>query len=569
MNYLEYYGLQQEPFTNAPAIKFFYNSAQHSTALLRVMHAIEGMRGLALVLGQAGKGKTTLARRILEQLSPEMYQSALLVVVHAAVEPEWFLKKIARQIGIEEIGEDKVELLAKVSERLFQIHREGRKTVVLIDEAQMLRSREILEEMRGLLNIEAAESKLITFILFGLPDLDEVLEIDPPLKQRVATRVRLENLSREGAAHYVRHRMRLAGSNQPTFAEGALDQIFLYTRGNPRLINTICDNALLEGFLLGREVVDRSLVDAVAQDLGLVGADSLVAEGSDTMAAELDVPAPAAAVAASAGAELDAAVAEWDEDDGADSLDLLDELTADEAEESVDAAPADGSVDLESLVDDEDAVLDDLLSGVGDEPADGEVDLAALLGDDEPEGADVDALLAEFEAEAAGAADAADSPVDEIDNLLAGLDEEPVVGADAGDTGDLDVDDLLAGLDEEAPAIEIADEAADDDLDALLGDLGPQSAESDDASDIDAMLDDLGPADPTPADGDVDLDALLGELPSDESELDVSGLDGADDDALSDLLSGLEDDGDKSETPADEQSEIDDLLDQLGDLENG
>jgi hypothetical protein len=500
--------------------------------------------------------------------------------------------------------------------------------------------------MRGLLNIEAAESKLITFVLFGLPDLDEVLEIDPPLKQRVATRVRLENLSREGAAQYVRHRMRLAGSNKVTFAEDGLDQVFLHTRGNPRLINAICDNALLEGFLLGREVVDRALIDAVAQDLGLVGADSLVGAGSDDATGVYEAPAPAAVVAAAAGAELDAAVAEWDEgadaaatieaepaagpDDAADSLAMLDELTADETESAVDTTPADGSVDLEAMVDDEDAMLDELLSGAADEPADGEVDLAALLEDDEPaaaaddadveallgefeatsaavssaadqsaDGPDVDALLAEFEAEATGGAAVGASSGDDLDDLLSGLEEESasdeateatgdadlddlLAGLDdeaavvevTEDAGDADLDDLLAGLDDESPVVEISEDAGEDDLDALLGDLGSESgdADADDASDIDAMLDDLGAADaaPTDGDGDVDLDALLGELPGDESELDVSGLEGAgDNDDLSDLLSELEDDGGKSKAPADEQSEIDDLLNQLGDLENG
>src|SRR5690606_18068951 len=133
-----------------------------------------------------------------------------------------------------------------------------------------------------------------TFVLFGLPDLDEVLEIDPPLKQRVATRVKLENLSREGAAQYVRHRMRLAGSNKPVFGEAALDQIFLHTRGNPRLINAVCDNALLEGFLLGRDVIERALVDAVAHDLGLASGDAEFGrEEADEVAAAPAESAPA------------------------------------------------------------------------------------------------------------------------------------------------------------------------------------------------------------------------------------------------------------------------------------
>jgi type II secretory pathway predicted ATPase ExeA len=123
---------------------------------------------------------------MLDRLDDEQYESALLVIIHSAISAEWLLRRIAAQIGIGQAAEEKVALLTQIYQRLMELHEAGRKAVVLIDEANMLQQRELMEELRGFLNLEVPGSKLITFILFGLPSLDAILALDTPLTQRVA-----------------------------------------------------------------------------------------------------------------------------------------------------------------------------------------------------------------------------------------------------------------------------------------------------------------------------------------------------------------------------------------------
>jgi type II secretory pathway predicted ATPase ExeA len=154
MDYLEYYRLKEHPFSNVVNSKFYYNSPLHSDALVKLKYAVDTRKGLAVVIGSIGTGKTTLARRFLEELDENSYEAALLVVVHASVSSEWLFKKFAMQLGVKDVKDDKVELLTQVYRRLYEIIEEEKRAVVMIDEVQMLNSREIMEEFRGL-NMEA------------------------------------------------------------------------------------------------------------------------------------------------------------------------------------------------------------------------------------------------------------------------------------------------------------------------------------------------------------------------------------------------------------------------------
>jgi type II secretory pathway predicted ATPase ExeA len=233
------------------------------------MYAVNTMKGLAVVVGDVGTGKTTLARRMLDQLDDQQYESALLVIIHSAITAEWLLRKIASQIGVEEVAEEKVGILSQIYQRLVELHQLGKKTVVLIDEANMLQQQELMEELRGFLNLEVPGSKLNTFILFGLPKLEATLSLDAPLVQRVAVKCRLTSLKPEATKAYIRHRLKVAGATREIFSDEVLTQIAIESQGIPRLINTIGDNVLLEGFLLRRERIDVQLVKDVARDLGL------------------------------------------------------------------------------------------------------------------------------------------------------------------------------------------------------------------------------------------------------------------------------------------------------------
>ncbi len=269
MSYLEFYELSQEPFSNAPVSRFYYDSAQHAQALVRLTRAVSGMKGLALLVGDIGAGKTTLARRMLDSLPESEYEAALLVIIHSGITANWLLRRIALQLGIDSPAEEKLALLSQLYERLLEIHEERRKAVVLIDEAQMLASREIMEEFRGLLNLEVPGEKLVSFVFFGLPEIEENLKLDPPLAQRVAVRCRLEPLGAGATEAYIRHRLALAGAPRVPFTSEAIREVHRFSRGTPRLINTLCDNALFEGFVAGSRDVDEHVVERVARDLAL------------------------------------------------------------------------------------------------------------------------------------------------------------------------------------------------------------------------------------------------------------------------------------------------------------
>jgi len=269
VSYLEYYKLHEHPFSITVDTRFYYNSQQHNDALVRLMYAATERKGLAVLVGDVGTGKTTLARRLLDQLDDAQIEAALLIIVHAAVTSQWLLKKIATQMGVEHPADDSPTVLAQLSQRLMELFEQGKKVVVLIDEAQMLANREVMEEFRGILNMEVDGQKLITFILFGLPDLDNVLSLDGPLAQRVAIRFQLRALSESITRDYIMYRLKVAGAQSTPFTPGAIAAIHRVTGGTPRLINTLCDNALLEGYLRKRTPIDEALIQELASDLKL------------------------------------------------------------------------------------------------------------------------------------------------------------------------------------------------------------------------------------------------------------------------------------------------------------
>ena len=296
MPYKAYYQLQSEPFSNAPMTRFYFSSPQHEQTLRKLRYALDNRKGLAVCTGSIGAGKTTLARRLLDSLPDGEFEAALLVIVHSEIPANWLLKRIALQLGVREPSPEKLTLLSQLYRRLLQIHERGKKAVVLIDEAQMLRSRDVMEELRGLLNLEIPDTKLITFVLFGLPDIDETLRIDEPLRQRVAVRSILRPLDGASCAAYIRHRLALAGAASPLFSNEALDEIYTCSGGVPRLVNTLCDNVLFEGSLLKRPLLDATLVREVARELNLFSAAPSMAPSFPAPAKEkeTDRPAPAA-----------------------------------------------------------------------------------------------------------------------------------------------------------------------------------------------------------------------------------------------------------------------------------
>jgi general secretion pathway protein A len=273
MDFLEFYKLKEHPFSSSIDSRFYFNSSQHAEALLRLKYAVDTMKGLAVVVGGVGTGKSTLARRMLDELDETVYEAALLIVLHTSVTTDWLMKKIAMQLGVKNIGSTKLEILGQVAHKLHAIHDSGLKTVLLVDEVQMLKSQEIMEELRGLLNMEVEAGKLITLVLFGMPELEDVLSLDLPLKQRIAVKYKMTGFEQNITQEYIKHRLNVAACKEDIFAPEAIQAIHHYSRGIPRLINTICDNAIFEGFLVKAKPIGPDVVESVAKSLDLQPTD--------------------------------------------------------------------------------------------------------------------------------------------------------------------------------------------------------------------------------------------------------------------------------------------------------
>lgn len=270
MGYLGYFNLKREPFSNSPDRRFFFDNDQHSRALRRLEYVVEHSRGFALCTGPIGHGKTTLARRLYDMLREDYYHKALLVVIHSDITADWLLLKFAKLLGVKEPKRTKVELLGQIYMRLRAIDAEGRNAVILIDEAQMLKDKLLMEEFRGLLNIELKGRKLINFIFFGLPEIEDCLKLDEPLRQRVALRVALEPYTEDDTVRYVRHRMQVAGGSDMVFSNEVMELIHKYSKGTPRLVNTLCDNLLLESYFAKEPMIKPELVKQIAKSFHLV-----------------------------------------------------------------------------------------------------------------------------------------------------------------------------------------------------------------------------------------------------------------------------------------------------------
>jgi len=211
------------------------------------------------------------------------------VIIHSGVTASWLLKRIALHLGVDAPSEDKLTLLGQLYQRLVRIYEQGKRAVVLIDEAQMLATRELMEEFRGLLNLEVPERKLLSLIFFGLPEIEENLKLDPPLAQRVAIKFRLAHLTPESTEAYIKHRLRLAGASRMPFTPEAVNAVHHFSSGTPRVINTLCDNALFEGYVARVPMIDEAMIGRVAADLGLDGA---AAVNDDQVPLRTPSPAP-------------------------------------------------------------------------------------------------------------------------------------------------------------------------------------------------------------------------------------------------------------------------------------
>jgi general secretion pathway protein A len=265
--YLSYFGLAEAPFSIAPAPRYLYMSQRHQDALAHLLYGVNGEGGFVLLTGEVGTGKTTVSRCLLEQI-PESCDVAYIFNPKLTVGE--LLSTICVEFGIAcPPGNSSIKVFVDcINAHLLEAHARGRHCVLIIDEAQNL-SADVLEQMRLLTNLETSERKLLQIILIGQPELASMLERQDlrQLAQRIVARYHLGTLSKAEVAAYVQHRLEVAGTQRQLFPLAIMGRLHRLSGGIPRVINVLCDRALLGTYAQGKERVDRATLEQAAREV--------------------------------------------------------------------------------------------------------------------------------------------------------------------------------------------------------------------------------------------------------------------------------------------------------------
>lgn len=264
--YTSYFGLNENPFSIAPDPLYLYMSEHHREALAHLQYGIRTDGGFVLLTGEVGAGKTTLCRSLLEQL-PEGVDVAL--ILNPKVSVIELLETICDELRIDRPEQGSIKkLVDRLNSYLLEANAQGRKTVLFIDEAQNL-SIDVLEQLRLLTNLETNRYKLLQIVLLGQPELLHILNRQEmrQLSQRITARCHLGALDKEEIVAYARHRLQIAGCDRPLFPETLSKTLWQLTGGIPRLINLVCDRALLGAYVLERQQVDSRILHQAAREV--------------------------------------------------------------------------------------------------------------------------------------------------------------------------------------------------------------------------------------------------------------------------------------------------------------
>ncbi|MGA2019356.1 MAG: AAA family ATPase [Candidatus Sulfotelmatobacter sp.] len=287
--YKAFYSLKRNPFEITPDPSFLFSTGRHNEALAALYCGVRGHKGFVVLTGEVGTGKTLLLRCLLQSLK-QSGDVAYAYLFNGLLSPLEFLQYVAGDLGIPATGRNKAELLLEISRYVIARSHNHLTTVIVVDEAHHL-SAEILEEIRLLTNLETAEGKLLQILLVGQPELDE--KLDSPdlrqLKQRVALRSHLEPLNSAETEGYIHRRLKLAGSPCPSvlFPPETIAAVYQHSQGLPRLINTVCENALIAAYGRHMPSVSPDIIDDIARDFRLGVQTSPGKAGKAT--AELDL----------------------------------------------------------------------------------------------------------------------------------------------------------------------------------------------------------------------------------------------------------------------------------------
>lgn len=269
--YRKFYGLTRNPFEISPDPYFFYPTPRHNEALANLNYGVQRRKGFVVVTGEVGTGKTLLVRCLLDALNRN--QISFAYVFNPRLSVLDFLRYVLTDLRLPMTGKTKSEMLAHLNNYLIARFRRGTTAALIVDEAQLL-SWELMEEIRLLTNLETSQQKLLQIVLVGQPELDQKLDSGHlrQLKQRVGLRCRLEPLSLSELRGYILRRLELAGANShggTIFADGAVEAVHQFSRGIPRLINTLCENALVSGYARQSKQITPEIIQEVAADFRL------------------------------------------------------------------------------------------------------------------------------------------------------------------------------------------------------------------------------------------------------------------------------------------------------------
>ncbi|MGB6310747.1 MAG: AAA family ATPase [Steroidobacteraceae bacterium] len=266
--YLRFFGLNEKPFAITPDPRYLYLSERHAEALAHLLYGINEAGGFIQLTGEVGTGKTTVVRTLLSRVP---HHADVAVILNPRVTPVEFLLTICEELGVGIADADREsvkEMVDALNRRLLSAHADGRRIIVIVDEAQNL-SAEVLEQVRLLTNLETPTQKLLQIILIGQPELRELLDRTElrQLAQRITGRYHLEPLSQEETRGYVRHRLRVAGAAEDIFTPSALTEVHRLAAGIPRVINVTCDRALLGAYTQETRRVTSALVRQAAGEV--------------------------------------------------------------------------------------------------------------------------------------------------------------------------------------------------------------------------------------------------------------------------------------------------------------
>lgn len=259
----EFFGLRTRPFGKTPNPEFLYESQQHREALARLEYAVDE-KELALLTGAIGSGKTTLSRALIDRIGDAR---PVILLINPRLSPSQLLRSIATGLDMRP-KHFRNDLLDQIHERLVELYEEGREPVLIVDEAQLIPTRATFDEIRLLTNFQLDDQNLLSVILIGQPELETRLahRAYAALSQRIGIRYALGPLAEEDTRHYIEHRISIAGGAECPFSADAIRAIQRFSGGVPRIINTLCTTAMLDGFGSEQREISGPMIEEAARE---------------------------------------------------------------------------------------------------------------------------------------------------------------------------------------------------------------------------------------------------------------------------------------------------------------